>query len=66
MPSKDPRQMKTGEVAKMARKAGIQDTGNMNKEQMVQAMEKGPSRTSQQSQATGARSRSAPKGSDRR
>lgn len=47
MPKKDPRQMKTGEVAKMARKAGIQDTGNMNKQQMVQAMEKGASRPSQ-------------------
>jgi hypothetical protein len=66
MPNKDPRQMKTGEVAKMARKAGIQDTGRMNKEQMVQAMEKGPSGTSRPAQGAGAESRSAPRGSNRR
>jgi hypothetical protein len=53
MPSKDPRQMKTGEVAKMARKAGIQDTGHMNKEQMVQAMEKRSSGGAQPAQGTG-------------
>jgi hypothetical protein len=58
MPKKDPRQMKTGEVAKVARKAGIQDTGNMNKQQMVQAMEKGASRPAQQpAQASGAERR---------
>jgi hypothetical protein len=43
MPEKDPRQMKTAEVAKMARKAGIQDIEHMNKSQMLQAMGKSPS-----------------------
>jgi hypothetical protein len=62
MPSKDPRQMKTGEVAKMARKAGIQDTGSMNKQQMLQAMEKGKPGTPQAAQG----SRSAPKASNPR
>jgi hypothetical protein len=58
VPKKDPRQMKTGEVAKMAKKAGIQDTGHMNKQQMLQAMARGPSRASQ---PAGAESRSGPK-----
>lgn len=38
MGKKDPQQMTTGEVAKMARKAGVEDTGEMNKQQMIDAM----------------------------
>lgn len=38
MGGKDPRQMKTAEVAKMARKKGVQDIEHMNKSQMIEAM----------------------------
>jgi len=38
MAGKDPRQMKTAEVAKMARKKGVQDIEHMNKSQMIEAM----------------------------
>jgi hypothetical protein len=51
MAGKDPRQMTTGEVAKMARKAGIQDIEHMNKNQMLQAMGKSPSAGAQPAQA---------------
>ncbi len=43
MAGKDPRQMKTAEVAKMARKQGVQDIEHKNKSQMLDAMGKGPS-----------------------
>jgi hypothetical protein len=62
MAGKDPRQMTTGEVAKMARKAGIQDIEHMNKNQMLQAMGKGPSGGAQPAQAGS----SGQKGSNRK
>jgi hypothetical protein len=38
MGDKNLRQMRTGEVAEQARRAGVRDVEHMNKEQMVQAM----------------------------
>jgi hypothetical protein len=42
MKQEDLTQMKTGEVAKRARKAGINNVDQMNKQEMIQAMGAGP------------------------
>ncbi|PSK64068.1 hypothetical protein B0E53_03973 [Micromonospora sp. MH33] len=41
MAHQDLNQMKTGEVAKQARKAGIDNVDQMNKDEMIQAMSRG-------------------------
>lgn len=64
MAQKDPQQMTTGEVAQMARKAGIKGVEDMNKQQMLQAMEKGGSTQSQPARGGGRGDRPAPKGSN--
>lgn len=38
MPNEDLNQMTTGEVAKRAKQAGVQNTEGMNKQQMIEAM----------------------------
>jgi hypothetical protein len=53
MAGKDPRQMKTAEVAKMARKKGIQDIEHMNKSQMLEAMGQSQSGRGQPAQPGG-------------
>jgi len=60
---KDPRQMTTGEVARQARKAGIEGVEKMNKDQMLRAMgQQGPD-SAQSGHGGGQGDRPAPRGS---
>ncbi len=62
MGAKDPHQMTTGEVAQQARRAGVKGVENMNKEQMLRAMDHGSS-SSQPGKGGGKGDRAAPAGS---
>ena len=64
MGQKDPRQMTTGEVAKMARKAGIKNADQMNKDQLIQAMNQSPPEPSQPGRGGGKGDTPAPKKSN--
>lgn len=64
MPQKDPRQMTTGEVAKMARKAGIKNVDQMNKDQLLQAMNQSQPDPPQPGHGGGKGDTPAPKGSN--
>jgi hypothetical protein len=62
MGEKDPRQMTTGEVAEMARRAGVKGVEQMNKEEMLRAMGKGAPKSAQPGQGGGRGDRPAPPG----
>ena len=63
MKQEDLTQMSTGEVAKRARKAGIDNVDQMNKQEMIQAMGAGQPRSAQPGQGGGAGDAPRPKGS---
>lgn len=63
MKQQDLSKMKTGEVAKLARKAGIQDIGSMNKQQMIQALNGGGQQSAKAGRRGGGGHTPAPAGS---
>ncbi len=64
--NKNERQMTTGDVAQQAKKAGIQGVEQMNKEQMLQALQQNPPESSRSGKGGGKGDRPPPKGSDPR
>jgi hypothetical protein len=62
MGRQDLTQLKTGEVAKLARKAGLKNVDQMNKDEMIRAMGGGPPRSRLPGQGGGPGDSPQPKG----